>query len=238
MKLWVLSDLHHDVVKIPNFEFPEADVVVLAGDIQNEKFVRQLVREYDHVVYVAGNHEFYGYDLGWRKQDLQNKFPGVFLDDDFVDIAGVRFLGSTLWTDYKLYGSEWRQQAMEYAQVAMNDHRKIGNFHPAEAALEHAVGRSFLENYLDNAPGAKTVVVTHHAPSPRSIHGKYKDDLLNAAFVSNLESLISEYQPTLWVHGHVHSFWDYQLGDTRIVCNPRGYGDENPDFNPSLVIEI
>ena len=131
MKLWVLSDLHHDVVKIPNFEFPEADVVVLAGDIQNEKFVRQLVREYDHVVYVAGNHEFYGYDLDWRKQDLQNKFPGVFLDDDFVDIAGVRFLGSTLWTDYKLYGSEWRQQAMEYAQVAMNDHRKIGDFYSA-----------------------------------------------------------------------------------------------------------
>ena len=82
------------------------------------------------------------------------------------------------------------------------------------------------------------MVVTHHAPHPGSLHPRYADDMLSAAFVSDLSSIIEAGQPALWVHGHVHTSFDYRVGATRVLCNPHGYGAENPDFEPSLVVEV
>lgn len=219
---------------------PEADAALLAGDIQNDRFVRELG---DKAFYVAGNHEFYGHAVGDRKQKL-SRLPG-FLDDRVCFFNGVRIIGATLWTDYELYGLDLKRDAMEIAGRSMNDHRKITwqkepwlRFRPVEARILHQESRWFIEAALKLPHEGPTVVMTHHAPHRQSIHLKYRDDILNAAYISDLEDLILQHQPDLWVHGHVHSSFDYQVGKTRVLCNPRGYGNENPDFNPSLIVEI
>jgi Icc-related predicted phosphoesterase len=83
-----------------------------------------------------------------------------------------------------------------------------------------------------------TVVVTHHAPHPISIHSRHESELMSAAYVSNLSAVIEAAWPAAWIHGHVHESLDYWVGTTRVLCNPHGYGSENPSFDPSLVVEI
>jgi Icc-related predicted phosphoesterase len=80
--------------------------------------------------------------------------------------------------------------------------------------------------------------VTHHAPHPGSLHPRYANDLISAAYVSDLTPLIESGKPALWVHGHVHASFDYRVGDTRVICNPNGYGGENAAFDPALVVEV
>jgi len=82
------------------------------------------------------------------------------------------------------------------------------------------------------------VIVTHHAPSPRSIDPRYTDDLTSAAFVARRESFVRRTGATLWIHGHVHASFDYRVGQTRVVSNPRGHGDENPSFRPGFTVEV
>lgn len=237
VKFWVLSDLHCDHKGI-ELARPEADAVLLAGDVQNDRFIRET-----EAFFVAGNHEFYGHDIRGRKEKL-SEYPG-FLDDTVRFFDGVRIIGATLWTDYDLYGEDFRLECMQIAGRSMNDHRKITwekepwkRFRPTEARSLHQNSRWFIEAALKLPHDGPTVVMTHHAPHRKSIHAKYKDDILNAAYVSDLEDLILQHEPDLWVHGHVHTSFDYQVGKTRVLCNPRGYGTENPDFNPSLIVEI
>ena len=110
-----------------------------------------------------------------------------------------------------------------------------------ETARRHARDRAFIEAEIAAAheAGLKTVVITHHAPSPRSIHPRFAGDECNPGFASNLEAMIQRFQPALWVHGHVHNAVDEQLGRTRILANPRGYDRaEAMDFVPDLVVEL
>ena len=101
----------------------------------------------------------------------------------------------------------------------------------------HQDSRRFIDTAL-RADSIKTVVVTHHLPHAKSIPPRFKGDLLNAAYASDLSGVIEQGRPALWVHGHTHDSCDYDLGSTRVVCNPRGYDDENRDFNSALVVEI
>jgi Icc-related predicted phosphoesterase len=101
----------------------------------------------------------------------------------------------------------------------------------------HRDSRRFIDAALKSVPGP-TVVVTHHLPHPRSIPGRFKGDLLNAAYASDLSDLIEQGQPVLWAHGHTHDSSNYRVGSTRIVCNPKGYDNENKSFDPALIVEI
>jgi Icc-related predicted phosphoesterase len=101
----------------------------------------------------------------------------------------------------------------------------------------HQASRLFIDSALKVDP-IKTVVVTHHLPHARSIPSRFHDDLLNAAYASDLSDVIESGRPALWVHGHTHDSCDYQVGDTRIVCNPRGYDDENMRFDPALTVQV
>jgi len=251
MKIWLFSDLHLEYADLRRpLAIPDADVCVVAGDLCRTPAngVHWLAR---HIppempcIYIAGNHEFYG---GSIKEGLEDgraaaaKFENIhFLEDDSVIIRGVRFLGATLWTDYRIEGSP--EIAMHHARVRMNDYRKIAlqrnpwkRFLPEDAHKMHQNSRRFIEDVLRSDP-TPTVVVTHHLPHPNSIPSRFKGDLLNAAYVSDLSNIIEDGRPALWLHGHTHDSCDYLVGNTRIVCNPRGYQDENRLFDPSFVVE-
>jgi Icc-related predicted phosphoesterase len=167
------------------------------------------------------------------------------LENDEVVLGDVRFVGATLWTDYALFGEAYLPLAMHAASKGLNDHRRItwtkepwARFRPQEALGLHRRSRGFIEKALAKPFGGTTVVVTHHAPHPRSVHPRHGDDLLSAAFASDVTAAIEAGQPQIWIHGHVHDSFDYCVGATRIVANPNGYGSENPFFNPSLVLDL
>lgn len=238
---------------------PDADVAVVAGDIghglaDSVSWLAGAVRPSMPVILVPGNHEYYGgamreeRELGRRAADMQGI---MLLDDRTVTLGGCTFSGATLWTDYALHGEADRPRAMRAAGAAMNDHRLIGlsrtpawrRFRPEEALALHAASRSFLSTSLlkDDPPAGRVrphIVVSHHAPSARSISDKYAGNGLNPAFASGMDEFIRQARPALWIHGHMHACAAYELGPTRVVCNPLGYDGENDAFDPGLVVEV
>ena len=129
----------------------------------------------------------------------------------------------------------------------MNDHRRIAwakqpweRFLPSHATKLHGASRAFIEREVGKS-GLPTVVVTHHAPSERSVNSRYASgpySALDRAYYSDLDDLVAISNAALWIHGHVHTNFDYEIGNTRVLCNPRGYPGENPDWNPAMVIEV
>ena len=252
MRLNVLSDLHlsRGALEIPD---NDADVVVLAGDIARPReAVDWASRIRKTVLYVPGNHEFYGSTIRGTIAELERLCEGTgirVLDDDEALVEGVRFLGTTLWTDFNLFGGgEQREAAMAEAQLRMRDFRAIrasdagGPFTPASSASLFDVHRGWLEGKLAEPFAGPTVVITHHAPSRASVHPRFEDSLLSACFVSDIGGLVAASRARLWIHGHTHDSFDYRLNETRVVCNPRGYAtegvNENPWFDLNLVVDI
>lgn len=253
MKLLVQSDQHFESYPL-DFDWapPQADVFVCAGDLTRgcDKGVRWLaehVSPYMDSIYVAGNHEFY------RNSLVEGLASGIsearthprvhFLENDLKVVGGVRFVGCTLWTDFALMGQQ--PLAASHAAHAMNDYKLAAfkkkpyeRLQPRHTQGRHFQSLSFLEAALGMRFDGPTVVVTHHAPHRGSIHERFEGDLLTAAFCSDLSALIEAEQPALWIHGHMHDSFDYMVGDTRVVCNPRGYGDENRGFQRWLTIDI
>ena len=159
-------------------------------------------------------------------------------------IDGVRFLAATLWTDFSATGNT--ELAAAEAGECMNDYRRIRTqgyrrLRPADTLGEHYLARAFLEDRLRQPFSGKTVVVTHHAPAMASIAPHHVGDTthLNAAYVNRLEHLMGP-AVSLWIHGHTHTSFDYDINGTRVVCNPRGYSPVllNPGFDPELTVEI
>lgn len=259
MKIWTFSDLHADVhpevapFRLPK-EHPEHDVVVIAGDL-GEDTVKSIRWIADNgfgkpVIYVPGNHDFYGKTIDGNLEDALEeaaKHPSIhLLQNSHVDIDGVRFIGATLWTDYALDGEAFRWAAYTAAQSGMNDHKRIrvrasgySKFRTKEAYMDHVRSREYITAMLREPFNGPRVVVTHHAPSARSIdHGRFRHSLLNPAYASNLDHLVE--WSDLWVHGHIHKTSDYNIGDARVICNPRGYAayGETTGFDPSLVVDV
>ena len=253
MKLNVLSDLHlgRGVIEMPR---TDADIVILAGDIARPPeaiaWASQLRKP---ALYVPGNHEFYGGSIDGTVAELRRLATGTnvcILDDDAIVVDGVRFLGSTLWTDFMLFGEgAGRATAMREGQRFMRDFTHIRRrddsdaiFTPADAAaLFEAHARWLTAKFTEPFTGP-TVVVTHHAPSRRSIHPRFADSPVNACFVSDAERLIDGSRAFLWIHGHTHDSFDYTVSGTRVVCNPRGYAkngvNENARFDPEFCVEV
>jgi Icc-related predicted phosphoesterase len=216
MKVQLASDLHLEFLemKFPNERLiapaADADVLVLAGDIATGTRAVELFAQWPvPVLYIAGNHEPYGHDYGELRRTLKAKAAGIsvlFMDDDSVELQGVRFLAATLWTDYMLGEPAVPQRvAMIHAHQALNDHRLIGfngkRFRPGDALNEHERSRAWLKAQLSVPHNGPTVVVIHHGPHPRSVHPQYTGDPLNGSFVSDLSELLKA--STLWLHGHV-----------------------------------
>lgn len=257
MRIQVLSDLHVEFgTMIPPLA-PGAEIVVMAGDLAPAK--RRAIRlaaeawaGANCIIYVPGNHDFYGDAIGRARHVLALDcvlYGVTLLDTAAVTIGQVRFIGATLWTDFRLDGEVRELNAHLAVGAGLNDfggaisgmveHGRA--FSTWEAAHRHRQDRAFIEAELaaTAAAGLKAVVVTHHAPSPRCIHPKYAGSALNAGFASDLEETILRFEPALWIHGHVHNAVDVTVGRTRILANPHGYGtEEATDFVPDLVIEV
>jgi len=250
MKILILSDLHNEFTEFQPVE-SEADVVVLAGDIDHGTHGILWARQAwprRHIVYVAGNHEYYRGDLvetlAMMRQTAQSL--GVhLLEENAAVLDGVRFLGATLWTDFEYFGAERKAAAMEEGQRRLNDFRLIrngehGTFTPAQSVDLHRHARAWLQSRLAEPFDGPTVVVTHHLPSIRSVAQRFLDTPLSACFVSHLDQLFGSM--ALWIHGHTHDNADYVAHGARVVCNPRGYvthrGSENPAFDPGKVVEV
>ena len=254
MRIQIFSDLHVDVYPIkPITIVAGVDLVIVAGDV-----CEGVLRAFEHsrrivpmdipIVMVPGNHEFY---RRFIPDELVLAFAhaGAFnlhvLSDTALELAGVRFVGATLWTDYRAFGEANQARVMNACAKGMNDHRLIGwqkkpwlRFRPQEAALLHHRSRAAITETLAAPFAGPTVVVSHHAVHWDSIHPRFRSEPVTGAFVSDLSELIETYQPTLWVHGHVHNSSDYFVGKTRVLCNPHGYGTENLNFDGALVVEV
>ena len=249
MKMHIMSDLH---VEFADFTVPDvaADVVVLAGDTHVGLRGLRWVLGQDlkvPVIYVLGNHEFY-----------RDKFPGLIdkmkieargthvrvLENEYFEIGGVHIFGCTLWTDMSLLGDP--DVAMGVAADRMNDYRLIrnsrtyGRLRPIDTVAWHKRSVEKLREFLEADTAKQSVVVTHCCPSIQSIPERFQGQELSSAFASNMQSLILKHQPRLWIHGHIHDSFDYRIGKTRIVCNPRGYVPHarNEAFIPEMVVQL
>jgi len=260
MKLNILSDLHLGLGMIDPPD-TDAHIVVLAGDIARPKeaiaWASALAKP---SLYVPGNHEFYGGSIDGTIDALRELCEGTnvqLLDDGEVVLDGVRFLGSTLWTDFALSGQHDMSRIFAETLKYVVDFRLIrkGNalLTPQQTIDLHRIAIAFLQTRLDQPCAEKTVVITHHAPHPNSVHPRFARSPVNPAFVSDLSRLMGK--PALWIHGHTHNSFDYTVCGTRVIANPMGYRTthwaepddasaptqtitENSRFDPALVIEI
>jgi len=242
LKINYFSDLH---LEFGDLEFPEtdADIIIAAGDIglrqQGFNWLKQLGKP---VIYLAGNHEFYTQDYQTALDTLRFNCMGTkiqFLENNRYIYQGVRFLGCTLWTNLFRDGGE----VASYFSKGMNDFRKIQfgdemwDADKLNKVFEHSL--QWLISQLNEPFAGKTVVITHHAPSEWS----WSDSpvrLKKLAYCNQLDDLIKQYEMALWIHGHVHHVFDYKIGDTRVLCNPRGYQGHRTvsNFNLNKVVEI
>jgi predicted phosphodiesterase len=250
MKLSILSDLHLSRGELP-VPGNEADLVILAGDIgRPAQAMAWASRIAKPVLYVPGNHEFYGSSIEDTTRELKRLAAGTrirVLDCEEAVIGGVRFLGATLWTDFLIAGAgEASAAAMREAERFMRDFSVVrlgeARFTPQASAALFARHAAWLEARLAEPHAGPTVVITHHAPSPKSIHPRFEGSALNACFVSDAERLLDGRRARLWIHGHTHDSFDYEVNSTRVLCNPRGYAkdgvNENPAFDAGLTVEI
>jgi predicted MPP superfamily phosphohydrolase len=242
----------------------QADVTVFCGDTYTKgrscKKARDLIPPERPVILVAGNHEHYG-DTYQHSMDRLRKdaaeSPGVhFLENEAVEIDGVVFLGCTLWSDMRLFqagadaGLYSFAQTIEECKQAMNDYRQIrylsgaGPYrllHPNDTLRMHAASTAWLAEQFKRYRNRTMVVVTHHAPSSRSVHESYRQDILSAAYASHLDPLVEQSGAALWLHGHNHEVMDYRIGRTRVLANCYGYEYEvalAKGFRPDWVVEV
>lgn len=248
MKIQILSDLH---IEFQDYEYPacDADVVVLAGDIHaKDKGVVWAAENIPGipVIYVMGNHEYYGKAHPKFIGEIRNTAKGTnvhVLEDDFVCIGGVNFIGCTLWTDFELFGDP--RIAGYQCQQVMTDYKKIrktpqySKLRSLDTAIIHANSLRWLDKTLSSLEGKNNVVVSHHGPSIQSAPENKRDDITTSAYVSDLSELVSSRKPDYWIHGHLHNSSEYELAGCKVYCNPKGYpGEENGEFDPYKCIEV
>jgi Icc-related predicted phosphoesterase len=223
---------------------PATATVVARGE-RYYNFIKKCTERFPHVILITGNHEHYHGDFATTHDLIRATFDHLpnlhFLDKEHRIINGVVFYGGTLWTD--MNGEN--PITMSQMQGAMNDYYQIkntgpmagGKFLPQDSVEDHFAFRRGLDAVLEQYPDMPTVVVGHHAPSKASTHPRYKSEFhMNGAYSTNLDDFILDRrQIRLWTHGHTHEEFDYMIGTTRVVCNPRGYdGYENRAFDFEL----
>lgn len=242
MKIQIYSDLHLGFARFEPTP-SHADVVILAGDIDIKS--RGVVWANDvfgcPVIYVCGNHEFYGGHIDHTLQKMRDAAaPHVHvLENEALILNQTRFLVTTAWTDYSSTGDV--DAAKRIAWDWMNDFTMIrtdANFRrlrPDDLIAKSQAAYAWLTGELDKPFAGKTVVVTHHAPTSEYVSGDFPAHLI-AAYANNWPELLGK--ADLWVYGHTHIAADFVKGGCRVVSNPRGYPTEETGFDQDFLIEI
>lgn len=239
MRALLASDLHfefhRDGGEAMVNSLPDADVLICPGDLDDsigiEDSLRLLCSKWPEVVFVCGNHEFYQGSIAEvrrRLVALAQELPNLhYLENEVCEIQGVRFVGTTMWFRH-FEGIGPRQRYLNDFHVIKDATHKA--YEENEAAIE----------FLKRETTPESVVVTHHLPAEICVKPRFKGSLLNAFFLCDMEDLIRDRQPRVWVHGHTHDSVDEQLGQTRILCNPFGYArhEINPGFREDMIIEL
>lgn len=253
MKVQIYSDIHIESRGAYNIPKLDSDIIILAGDIDaglnGLEWAEELRRLHKKpVIYVAGNHEYYGYDYNELTQefrDYASQFDNVhFLEKDELIMGDVRFLGATLWTDYYEHlGYEQFIENMSLLNNALRDHVRIrfnGDEFTANRAFElNKETKHWLDNKLDEPFTGKTVVITHHGPSNKCNHREFGANLYSPGFVSDLDYMVEKADN--WFYGHTHSNEDFMIGKCRVVSNQVGYRNQTcagNTFNAGLLVEI
>jgi len=248
MNIQILSDLHLEFESL-EIDTSNADVVVLAGDIHiGDKGIHWTLENITDkpVIYVLGNHEYYKQAHPKLISQLRELCDGTnihLLENDSALIKGIEFFGCTLWTDFELFGDP--RVAGYQCQQVMTDFKKIkkspgySKLRSIDVAMINKQSQRWLTQALAQSTATKKVVVSHHAPSLLSVPEQYQSDIVSAAYASNSDALVANSGAALWIHGHMHEPCDYHIGQTRVVCNPRGYpGERNSYFDPGFSISI
>jgi len=250
--LWILSDLHLEFT--PGWELPSGDaqprfdVMVVAGDLvtRMERGVAWLLARVSDrpIIYVPGNHEFYGCDIDRTVEKARQAAAGTnvrILQNDSVEIDGVLFVGATLWTDFALLGNP--HHAMQIAGSGMNDYYRIRKrryemrLRPTDTLARHHVTCEFIARITRDARTGRTVVVSHHGCVREAVKAGKESEMISAAYASDCQRLLEHVD--LWIYGHTHESRDFTIGRTRIVSNAKGYSHgDNPQFEKKYVIEI
>lgn len=243
MRVKIASDLHLEFANCKFQNSANADLLVLAGDIfvanrwksQYDKFLNMVTDEFPNILYIMGNHEHYCGDFSRTENILREKFSKYsnfhFLNNEKYETQEIIFWGGTLWTD--LHNND--PMVCIHGQSAMNDykviHYKDRALYPSDIYESNQKAMNSLQDFL--CLNKRCVVISHHAPSMQSIDEKYKaEPYLNYLFANQLDFMIEHHpQIVLWVHGHVHNNSDYYVGNTRVVCNPRGYSGQEVHTN-------
>lgn len=240
-QIFVASDLHVDFHadqgEMLIDSFPDTDIGVLAGDLCQwnllEETLTKLCHHFPEVVYVTGNHEYYGTDWQTVENIVRNTVSKMgnltWLNNNRVKVAGHYFVGSTLW-----FPDSPTAQAHK---MFLNDYRMISGFEP-EVYERH---KSTLDFFFDPTEGIHKgdIVVTHHTPSYNSIHPRFAKSAINCYFSNDLDYVIEAQKPSIWIHGHTHDPFDYTIGSTRIVCNPNGYpGERGKGCDRGLILNV
>lgn len=259
MKFRLASDIHTEFFSpaevvsladtiLPPMEGDNETYLILAGDIGAQgdllslwAFLNEIASRFLQVFYIMGNHEHYHGDAMKTREvirDTLKDFKNIFITTDggsiLPDGRGLHL--HTLWTDF----DKENPLSMRMAAERMNDYRLITKgdrlLWPQDTLEAHKAHLTALKELI--APG--DIVVTHHSPCLQSIPAEYLTDRVNGAYHSDLSELILEKKPAFWCHGHTHTACAYKLGDTQILCNPRGYGNQykKNGYNPTLTFEV
>ena len=214
-------------------------------------FFKRCSFQFPHVIYIMGNHEFYHGKfyaaIDYMREEVA-KYPNIYLlEQDMKIIDDVVFVGGTLWTD--MNGRDPLtmhaiKDMMNDFRIVRNDKREYAAMSPLDVAIRHDKTLSYIKLIVQEHKDKKCVVVGHHAPSFKSVSEQYASQtLMNGGYASDLGEFIMDHpQIKLWTHGHMHQPFDYVIGETRVVCNPRGYENdgysENSGWNPNIVLEV
>lgn len=265
MKIQAVSDLH---LEFGDYTIPNAgcDVLVIAGDaviagvlkkenagVAMRKFFQDVSNNFAKVIYIAGNHEYYHGVWETTLDVLQkecSKYDNIYmLEDDYIIIDDVVFVGSTLWTDMNkkdpitmhTVGSNLNDYKKIRKEVSTGPYGGYPTLSPYDTIRKHDRSLKVLKECVKNHTDKKVVVVSHHTPSAQSVHPRYRNDLYMAGgYASELGYFIAD-NPHIrcWLFGHTHYYHRYYIGDTLMVCNPRGYvGYEETGWNPNLIIDL
>lgn len=235
-----MSDLHFEFHKDEGNEFisslsqydaDDVDVLVLAGDIGIDSMLStslyRLCHKYKNVIFVAGNHDYSSIERTGERLDYVSRRNKNFhwLNNSSVVVNGYKFIGATLW--FPKY-----EQQEHYSNFC-----RVEDFEPW-ANEQNALSFEYLSSELTS----KDILVSHFYPFSESIHPKYAGESINKVFYAGerIDSLVKRVSPRLVIHGHTHSSFDYQVGDTRVVCNPFGYVriGENREFDEHKIIKM